>query len=77
MKDFVEYLAKHLVDDPDAVEVKEIESDRTVIYEVSVADDDMGKIIGKNGQTVNAIRTLLTAASAKQGGKRAMLELND
>ncbi|MCF7803172.1 MAG: KH domain-containing protein [Candidatus Marinimicrobia bacterium] len=77
MKDFVEYLAKHLVDSPDEVEVKEIESDRTVIYEVSVADDDMGKIIGKNGQTVNAIRTLLTAASAKKGGKRAMLELND
>lgn len=77
MKDFVEYLAKHLVDNPDEVEVKEIESDRTVIYEVSVADNDMGKIIGKNGQTVNAIRTLLTAASAKQGGKRAMLELND
>lgn len=77
MKEFVEYIAKHLVDKPEQVEVKEIESESTVIYELSVADDEIGKIIGKKGQTVNAIRTLLTAASAKSGGKRTMLEINE
>ncbi len=77
MKEFVEYIAKHLVDKPYEVSVKEIESESTVIYELSVADDEIGKIIGKKGQTVNAIRTLLTAASAKSGGKRTMLEINE
>jgi len=77
MKDFVEYIAKHLVDDPDAVHVDKIESDKTTIFELSVAPDDVGKIIGKSGKTVNAIRTLLTAVSVKEEGKRAMLEVND
>jgi len=77
MKDFVEYLAKRLVDDPDAVHINRIESDKTTIFELSVAPDDVGKIIGKSGRNVNAIRTLLTAVSVKQEGKRAMLEVND
>jgi len=77
MKEFVEYIAKHLVDKPEAVEVNQIESEKTTILELTVADNDVGKIIGKKGQTVNAIRTLLTAASAKVGGKRTVLELND
>jgi len=77
MKDFVEYIAKHLVDNPDAVHVDKIESDKTTIFELSVAPDDVGKIIGKSGKTVNAIRTLLTAVSVKEEGKRAMLEVND
>lgn len=77
MKDFVEYIAKHLVDNPDEVHVDKIESGKTTIFELSVAPDDVGKIIGKSGKTVNAIRTLLTAVSVKEEGKRAMLEVND
>ncbi len=77
MKEFVEYIAKHLVDNPDQVEVNQIESEKTTILELTVADNDVGKVIGKRGKTVNAIRTLLTAASAKVGGKRTVLELND
>jgi len=77
MKEFVEYIARYLVDHPDEVQVNQIESEKTTILELSVADGDVGKVIGKKGQTVNAIRTLLTAASAKRGGKRTVLELND
>jgi len=77
MKEFVEYIAKHLVDNPDQVEVNQIESEKTTILELTVASNDVGKVIGKKGKTVNAIRTLLTAASAKVGGKRTVLELND
>jgi len=77
MKEFVEYIAKHLVDNPDQVEVNQIESEKTTILELTVANNDVGKVIGKKGKTVNAIRTLLTAASAKVGGKRTVLELND
>jgi len=77
MREFVEYIVKHLVDYPDEVKVEQVESERTTIFEVSVADGDVGKIIGKQGQTAKAIRTLLTAVSAKEGGKRALLEIND
>jgi len=75
MKEFVEYIAKQLVDYPDEVRVTQIDSEKTTIYELSVADGDLGKIIGKNGRTAKAIRTLLTATSAKSGGKRAILEI--
>jgi len=75
MKEFVEYIAKHLVDKPDEVRVEQIESEKTIIYELSVAEGDLGKIIGKKGRTAKAIRTLLTATSAKTGGKRALLEI--
>jgi len=75
MKEFVEYIAKELVDYPEHVQVNEIESEKTIIYEVSVADEDLGKIIGTNGQTAEAIRTLLTAVSTKLGEKRAILEI--
>jgi len=75
MKEFVEYIAKHLVDNPDEVEVTQIDSEKTTIYELSVADGDLGKIIGKSGRTAKAIRILLTATSAKMGGKRAILEI--
>lgn len=77
MKDFVEYLTKQIVEHPEEVEVKEVESDNTTIYEVSVHNEDMGRVIGKNGHTANAIRTLLSAASAKEGGKRSILEINE
>ena len=75
MKEFVEYIAKHLVDSPDEVKVTQIDSEKTTIYELTVASDDLGKIIGKKGRTAKAIRTLLTATSAKMGGKRAILEI--
>ncbi len=74
MKEFVEYIAKHLVDKPDEVQVLEIDGERTVVYELRVGDGDLGKVIGKRGQTAKSIRTLLAAASAKSG-KRAVLEI--
>ncbi len=74
MKEFVEFIAKHLVDKPEEVVVTEIDGERTVVYELRVGDGDLGKVIGKRGQTAKSIRTLLAAASAKTG-KRAVLEI--
>jgi predicted RNA-binding protein YlqC (UPF0109 family) len=74
MKEFVEYIAKNLVDHPEAVEVTEINGEKTIVYELRVGDGDLGKVIGRKGQTAKSIRILLTAASAKRG-KRAMLEI--
>ena len=74
MKEFVETIAKHLVDKPDEVQVNEIEGERTTVYELRVGEGDLGKVIGKRGQTAKSIRTLLGAASAKTG-KRAVLEI--
>lgn len=74
MKEFILFLVKHLVDNPDAVKVNEIDGERTVVYELRVGDGDMGKVIGKRGNTAKSIRTLLAAASAKTG-KRAVLEI--
>ncbi len=74
MKALIEYIAKSLVDQPDAVKVVEVEGERTSVIELSVAKEDMGKIIGKQGRTAIAIRTLLSAASMKQK-KRTILEI--
>ena len=74
MKDFVELIVSRLVDNPDAVDVREIEGSRTTVYELRVAQSDLGKVIGKAGQTAKSIRTLLAAAAARQG-KRAVLEI--
>ena len=74
MKELIEYIAKSLVDQPDAVKVTEVEGERTSVIELSVAEKDMGKIIGKQGRTVRAMRTLLNAASTKQK-KRTILEI--
>jgi len=74
MKEFVEFIAKHLVDKPEEVQVTEVDGERTVVYELRVGDGDLGKVIGKRGQTAKSIRTLLAAASAKTG-KRAVLEI--
>jgi len=74
MKAFVEYVTKALVDHPEEVEVREIDSERAVIFELRLNQTDIGKVIGKSGRTITAIRTLLTSAAAKQG-KRAMLEI--
>ncbi len=74
MKEFVEFIAKHLVDRPEEVRVTEIDGERTIVYELRVGDGELGKVIGKHGNTAKSIRTLLAAASAKSG-KRAVLEI--
>ena len=74
MKEFIEFIAKNLVDNPDDVSVKEVEGERTTVYELRVGTSELGKVIGKKGQTAKSIRTLLGAASAKLG-KRAVLEI--
>ncbi len=74
MKDLLIKIVKELVDDPEQVQVNEIEGSQTVVLELRVAKSDMGKIIGKQGRTADAIRTLLNAASGK-AGKRFVLEI--
>ncbi|HJX31544.1 MAG TPA: KH domain-containing protein [Thermodesulfobacteriota bacterium] len=74
MKELVEVLVKALVDNPDAVQVTEVMGNNVIIVEVKVDKSDMGKVIGKHGQTASAIRTLLSATSAKLK-KRAVLEI--
>ena len=67
MKELLEYMLKELVDSPDNVEItEEEEDDKTVIFKVKVAEDDLGKVIGKKGRTVNSIRIIMRAASAKR-----------
>ena len=75
MQEFVEYIVKKLVDHPDDVKVTQIDSKKTTILELQVKEGDLGKVIGKSGRTAKAIRTLLTAAAAKSGQKRAILEI--
>lgn len=74
MKEFIEYIVKNLVDNPDEVSVVEIEGTRTTVYELRVGQGDLGKVIGKEGKTARSIRTILSAAAARQG-KRAVLEI--
>lgn len=74
LKDLISFIAKALVDDPDAVEVRLVEGEKTLILELTVGDGDLGKVIGKDGRTARAMRTLLAATSAKQS-KRAVLEI--
>ena len=74
MKEFIESIARALVDHPDSVVVTEIEGEKTTVYELRVYQDDLGKVIGRKGQTAKAIRTIISAVSAKKG-KRALLEI--
>ena len=74
MKDFVEYVAKALVDNPDDVEVSQSDSEDGVLFELHVNEEDRGKIIGKKGRTAHAMRVLLAAAS---DGAKASLEIVD
>ncbi len=74
MKDLIEFMAKALVDDPSSVEIKEIAGEKGNVYELKVAQEDIGKVIGKRGKTVAAMRTILKAASTKLG-KKADLEI--
>ena len=68
-------IVKAIVDKPDEVKVTLVEGDSTEIYELAVGDGDLGKVIGKKGRNVSAIRTILSAATAKKGGKRSILEI--
>jgi len=74
MKELVEYIAKALVDKPEEVEVREIEGAQTSVIELKVAKEDLGKVIGKQGRTARAMRTILSAASTKIK-KRSVLEI--
>ena len=75
MKEFIEFMAKNLVDSPDKVEVElKITEENKVIFALKVAKEDVGKVIGKQGKTAQAMRTLLTAIAAKEG-KKALLEI--
>lgn len=74
MKELIENIAKALVDKPEDVSVAEVEGERTTVYELRVAQSDLGKVIGKQGKTARAMRTLLSAAGTKIG-KRCVLEI--
>jgi len=77
MKEFIEYIVRQLVDKPDDVRVTEVRGERVTVYELHVGKGDIGKVIGKRGQTAFAIRTLLNAASAAGKGNRSILEILD
>jgi predicted RNA-binding protein YlqC (UPF0109 family) len=74
MKELVQYLAKSLVNNPDAVEVKETEGDTTSIVELKVAKEDLGRIIGKQGRTAKSIRTIVNAAASRTN-RKVVLEI--
>ncbi|MCX6160716.1 MAG: KH domain-containing protein [Ignavibacteriae bacterium] len=76
MKEFIEYIAKNLVDKPDKVSVEETSGDGVVKYRLFVDDTEIGKVIGKKGKTAKSIRTLLTAVSAKNG-RKVFLDIPD
>ena len=74
LEELVRYVSRALVDEPDDVRVATVEDERAVVLELTVAEDDLGKVIGKDGRTARAIRTVLTASSARLK-KRAVLEI--
>jgi predicted RNA-binding protein YlqC (UPF0109 family) len=77
MKELLEYLARALVEQPDAVEVEQFEEDDgTVVLELSVADDDYGKVIGRGGRTAAALRTVVKAAAVKEN-RRVLVDIVD
>lgn len=74
MKELIEYISKALVDNPEQVEVREIEGEQSSVVELRVSKEDLGKVIGKQGRTARAMRTILSAASTKLK-KRAVLDI--
>ncbi len=74
MRELIEYIARALVDNPDNVTVSELAGEKTAIYELRVHAEDLGKVIGKQGRTARAIRTLVSAAATKDN-RRAMVEI--
>ena len=77
MKDLIEFLARALVDHPGDVSVESFEEDDgTIVYEVRVAEDDVGKVIGRSGRTVNALRAVVRAAAMREG-RRVLVDVVD
>ncbi len=74
MRTLIEYIARSLVDHPEDVQVNEVEGEQTTVLELKVAQDDLGKVIGKQGRTARALRTILSAASTRSK-KRTVLEI--
>ncbi len=74
MRELVEYIIKKIVDRPEDVKVQEIKAEKVILLEISVAKEDMGKVIGKGGRVANALRTIVGAAAAKLR-KRVMVEI--
>ena len=74
LREFVEFMAKSIVDNPEEVKVTEVAGEKTTVIELRVASEDLGKVIGKQGRTAKAIRSILSAAAAKTK-KRAVLEI--
>jgi len=77
MKECIETVVKQLVDKPDEVNVNAVEGEQQIIFELTVGEGDFGKVIGKRGRNISALRSLLFAINAKQGGKRARLDVID
>jgi uncharacterized protein len=75
MRDLVEFLVRALVADPDSVRVEEVDEDGQLVLEVHVADDDLGRVIGRDGRVANAIRTIAKAAATSEGAGRVMVEI--
>jgi uncharacterized protein len=74
MRDLVEFLARTLVEDPDAVSVEEVEENGDIVLEISVAEDDLGRVIGRGGRVANALRTVAKAAGARDD-QRVIVEI--
>ncbi|TAK27724.1 MAG: KH domain-containing protein [Chloroflexota bacterium] len=74
MKDLIEFIARSLVENPDEASVTEVERETGIVFQLHVAPEDMGRVIGKQGRIAHAMRTLLKAASVRSG-KRAVLEI--
>lgn len=74
MKELIEYIARSLVDNPDEVSITQVDGEKSIILELRVAPEDMGKVIGKQGRIAKAIRTVIKAAAAKEG-KRVVVEI--
>jgi uncharacterized protein len=74
--ELLEFLVRALVEDPDAVEVEELEEDGDLVYEISVAEDDLGRVIGKGGRVANAIRTIAKAAAVRLD-RRVIVDILD
>ena len=75
LADLIKSIVIDLLDNPNEVDIKEVETDNQIILELKVAKDDFGKVIGKSGRNISAIRTVLFAVNAKKGGKKARLDV--
>ena len=75
LADLIKSIVIELVDNPNEVDIKEVETDNQIILELKVAKDDFGKVIGKSGRNISAIRTVLFAVNAKKSGKKARLDV--